>query len=175
MFVSGLLRCPVCFISVFFFSFSPWWGLYPEREEWMTHWFPKPLICPLDMCFSQCSAATGDALMMKPHRPCIISSIERSALSLRLVLNHQQYPKIYSCIWSARGHSLFFFFFKSLLRSVWIRHMFSVTQANTHSRISSTVNMLVNENHNFVTALTSQVCWPLPVGELCLYPIVNTK
>ena len=51
MFVSGLLHCPVCLIYFIFFF---WWGLYPERTKWMTHSFcsfPKPLICPLDLCF----------------------------------------------------------------------------------------------------------------------------
>lgn len=38
--------------------------------------------------FSQRTAPAADALMMKPDHPSIISHIERSALSLRLSLNH---------------------------------------------------------------------------------------
>lgn len=67
MFVSGLLHCPVRFISVFFLT-----GLYSERGKWMTHWFCsffiKPLICPLDLFFLflyffWCTAAAAAPMM----------------------------------------------------------------------------------------------------------------
>lgn len=62
----------------------------------MTHWFSvfsKTTHLSIRFVFSQRTAAAADALMMKPDHPCIISHMERSALSLRPSLNHQQYPE----------------------------------------------------------------------------------
>lgn len=174
MFVSGLLRCPVCFISVFFFFLSlmgalSWEGrvddtLVSKTTHLSIRYVFFSVLCSDWWCPYDEAASPLHYFFHRKKCTFLETGSESSTIPKNLFM-HLKRPWTFTL----------FFFFKSLLRSVWIRHMFSVTQANTHSRISSTVNMLVNENHNFVTALTSQVCWPLPVGELCLYPIVNTK
>lgn len=88
--------CTVVVVSLMEF-FSPMGGFYRERGEsgWHTGSpaFQKPLICPLDLCFFRALLRLLMPLWWSRITLCIISHIERSALSLRLSLNHQQYPE----------------------------------------------------------------------------------
>lgn len=100
MCVSGLLRCLVHFISAgFFFSDGGF-----KRREWMTHWlssFPKPLICPLELCFLSALVWLQTPLWWRRITPALFLT-ERNTLSLRMSLNHQ-------CPENLFMYTLFFF------------------------------------------------------------------
>ena len=107
-------------------------------------------MCPLDLCFFQRTAAAAAALMMKPDHPSIISHIERSALSLRLSLNHQQYPEIYSCIQSCHAHLLFLPIFRR-------KRICSLHEPGSVKKTHSLQHMVVSGNLNAIMWLLSLV------------------
>lgn len=82
---SGLLRCLVHFISGYFSDrgFKRW--------EWMTHKlssFPKPLMCPLELCLLSTLVWLQTTLWWRPITPALFL-METNTLSLRMRLNHQ--------------------------------------------------------------------------------------
>lgn len=63
-----------------------------RRREWMTHWlssFPKPLICPLELCFLSALVWLQTPLWWRRITPALFLT-ERNTLSLRMSLNHQR-------------------------------------------------------------------------------------